>query len=157
MREPTELVRDALPESTTVDFKRDLPGNADRDRHEFLKDVCAFANSGGGSIYYGISEEEGAAAGLTPIGGSTYDDVVRRFGQILDAGIEPRLRGVEFRKFEEGDGFILGVRIPPSLNAPHRFMHNGHSKFVLRNNTHTVEMTFDQLRQAFNRSGSLID
>lgn len=157
MLDPQVLVRDALPESAAVEFKRDLPGNGDRDRYEFLKDVCAFANSGGGLIYYGVVEEQGAAAALVPISGQSFDDVVRRLGQILDAGIEPRLPGVEFKRFDDDNGFILGIRVPPSFNAPHRFSHNGHSKFVLRNNTHNTEMTFDQLRQAFNRTGSLIE
>jgi hypothetical protein len=157
MQDPVELVRDRLPESTTVEFKRDLPGNADRDRHEFLKDVCGFANSGGGTIYYGIGEQQGTAATLSPITEQTYDDVARRLGQIIDAGIEPRLRNTEFRQFDQEDGFVLGIRIAPSLGGPHRLIHGGHSKFVVRNNTHSTEMSYDQLRQAFNRSGSLVE
>jgi len=151
------LVGDAASESAQIEFKQLLPDRSDRGRHEFLKDVCAFANSGGGTIYFGIAEQDGTATSIEPITTESFDDAARRLGQMLDAGIEPRLPGAEFREFVHDEGYVLGLRVPPSFATPHRYLFNGHSKFVMRNNTHVTEMNYDQIRSAFNRSGSLME
>lgn len=44
-----------VPESRTLEYKRDLPDPKDRDsKREFLGDVTSFANAQGGDIVYGI-------------------------------------------------------------------------------------------------------
>ena len=42
------LVTNGDEERRTMDFKRDLPGNADKDKNELRADVTSFANAGGG-------------------------------------------------------------------------------------------------------------
>jgi len=143
------------PEGAAVDFKRELPGNADRDRHEFLKDVCALANANGGDLVYGIDEEDGCAKELRPIEVEAADVALRRLGQILDSGIEPRIPGVQFQVVPCAPGYCLVLRVPGSYNGPHRYLFNNHSKFVIRNGTHTTELSYEQLRGAFDRTASL--
>jgi len=50
------LVNNAVLELKTLDYKRILPGNSDGEKKEFLADIVSFANSMGGDIIYGISE-----------------------------------------------------------------------------------------------------
>jgi Putative DNA-binding domain len=59
-----ELCDEGCGESVTLDFKRDLPGASDKDKQEFLKGVCTFANADGGDLVYGITEQNGAASDL---------------------------------------------------------------------------------------------
>lgn len=59
-----QLCDDKCPESETLDFKRDLPGNSDKDKHELLKDICALANAGGGDLVYCVDEIDGVAASI---------------------------------------------------------------------------------------------
>ena len=92
------------PESQTLDFKRELPGPSSRFTHEFLKDVCAFANADGGDLVYGIAERNGVADAITPITNSGPDEVSRRLTQMLDAGIEPRLSGIAMHPVTIGAG-----------------------------------------------------
>lgn len=152
-----QLCDERCPESGTLDFKRDLPSSSDRDKHEFLKDVCALANSGGGDLVYGIDESGGVASSIVPIAEEIPDAAKRRLGQVLDAGLEPRLSGVQFRDVPVVGGFVLVVRVPPSFIGPHRYLFNNHSKFVMRNGTHNVELTYEQLRMAFDRTSTLAD
>jgi Putative DNA-binding domain len=53
-------------ESATLEFKAMLPQSApdDKSKQEFLKDVAALANAGGGDVVYGISEVNGKANAL---------------------------------------------------------------------------------------------
>ncbi|SEF13838.1 Putative DNA-binding domain-containing protein [Burkholderia sp. WP9] len=60
------LIDHGVRESRTLDYKRDWP--ADRDaRTELAKDVCAFANTMGGDLVFGMREEGGAAAAIVPL------------------------------------------------------------------------------------------
>ena len=62
------LVDRGVQEDATIDFKQSasfLPAPSDSvQRHEFLKDVTAFANAYGGMLVYGITEGRGAKKGV---------------------------------------------------------------------------------------------
>lgn len=152
-----ELCHQRCPESQTLEFKRALPGLRDRDKSEFLKDVCAVANTDGGDIVYGIAEEEGKAKELAPIVGEPADAAKRRLGQVIDAGIDPRLVGLQIQPVPVSGGYALIVRVPASFNGPHRYIVNNVGRFVMRNGTHTAELTYGQLRAAFDRTATLAE
>jgi Schlafen, AlbA_2 len=143
-------------ESPLLDFKRELPSKDDRGRQEFLKDVCAFANSEGGDLIFGIEETNGIAKAIVPITTEGSDTAIRRLGQILDAGLEPRIQGVRFRSVRfDGGTYVLLVRVPASFDGPHRFTVNNASRFVVRSGTHISDLPYEQLRMAFDRTASL--
>ena len=48
------IVQDKIPESRTLDYKRELPPQTDAGNKELLKDISAFANTVGGYLIYGI-------------------------------------------------------------------------------------------------------
>jgi hypothetical protein len=152
-----ELVSNGVAESKFLDFKKTLPGRDEKSRSELLKDICAFANCEGGYLLYGIEEKSGQAEKICPISDEASDHALRRLGQIVESGIEPRLSGIQFTPVPYEDGYVLAVRIPASFDGPHRFSSNGHTKFVTRNGTHTSELTYNQLRSAFDRTASLAD
>src|SRR5450830_1024301 len=93
------LCSEQCPESLTLGFKRLPPGKDSKNKNELLKDVCAMANSEGGDIVYGIGEgeEDGGASEIFPINGESEDDLLRRVGQVLDAGLEPRVIGLRLK------------------------------------------------------------
>ncbi len=147
------------PESQTLDFKRDLPGIGTRDRHEFLKDVSGMANAEGGDLVYGIAERDGTAESLSPIIGQNLDETKRRLTQLINDCIEPRITGVTFTDVQLlGGGAALVIRVPSSFDMPHRYrLENGNTRFVVRNGTINIDMSYDQIRSAFNRSITLVD
>ena len=49
----------AETESKFLDYKRDIVGNGDGDRKEFLYDISSFANTQGGYLVFGIEEAKG--------------------------------------------------------------------------------------------------
>jgi hypothetical protein len=149
------VCRDAWPESITLEFKRDLPGSSDRDKQELLKDVCALANADGGDLVFGIEERDGVAAGIAPIATEAADAAQRRISQVLEAGAEPRIFGVQMRPIPVNGGYVLVARVPPSYLGPHSIRVNSARRFVMRTGTNISDLTFDQLRSAFDRTASL--
>jgi len=81
------------PESETLDFKQMVPGNDDKVRQDFVKDVCAFANSSGGDLVYGIVDYDGKANELAPLPLGSFEETSTRLTQILGALVEPPLVG----------------------------------------------------------------
>jgi hypothetical protein len=151
-----KLCEEHCPESNSLDFKRDLPGGSDKEKQELLKDVCSLANTEGGDLVFGIDEMEGAAGALTPITTELADAAKRRISQVLDAGLDPRVRGIQLHQINVTGGYVLVVRVPASYDGPHCLrVNNNLRRFVLRNGTSTTDMTFDQLRSAFDRTASL--
>lgn len=151
------LCNEQCPESETIDFKRAIPRASDKDKHEFLKDISAFANASGGDLVYGISEENGFAKAIVPVTEESEDILRRRLGQILDAGLEPRIAGIKFHFINVTNGYVLIIRVPASFDAPHRYLFNNHSKFVMRTGTHITELSYAELRSAFDRTATLVE
>lgn len=150
-----KLCDDQCPESYTLDFKREPPGGLDKDKQELLKDVCSLANADGGDLVYGIEETSGVAGALMPISGELPDAAKRRLSQILDAGLEPRVQGIRMHHVDVKNGYVLVIRVPASYDGPHCVRVNNMRRFVMRNGTSTSDLTFDQLRAAFDRTATL--
>lgn len=152
-----QLCSDGCPESETLDFKRELPGNSDKEKHELLKDVSALANSEGGDLVYGIDEKDGAAAAIASISAEPADAAKRRIAQILDAGLEPRVQGIRMVQVDVSGGYVLILRVPASFDSPHCIRSNANRRFVMRNGTTTADMTYDQIRSTFDRTATLAE
>jgi hypothetical protein len=150
-----EACADGWPETQTLDFKWGLPGTTDEDRAEFAKDICAFANADGGDLVYGISDRNARANEIVPIQNLAPDTVRRRLTQMLDA-IEPRISSIRMEPVHLATGgFVWILRVPSSFDAPHTHRRDGLYRFALRNGTLTSDMSYDQIRTAFDRSTAL--
>lgn len=152
-----QICREQWAETQTLDFKAILPKSTDEDRLEFRKDVCALANADGGDIVFGVSEKAGRANALNPISGTTFDAAKRSLLQLLESRIEPAIPGVRFHEVQVEGGFVLVVRVPASFVGPHRFGAPAAERFVMRTDTKTIDLSYAQLRSAFERGSSLLD
>jgi hypothetical protein len=156
-----ELCESECPESQTLDFKRELPGKQDQDKHELCKDVVALANAEGGDLVYGIEEKNGVAGSIARISTEDADAAERRMRQVLDAGIEPKIHGLRIQKIPVSDGYVLILRVPASYDGPHCIRTDKNNKqqrrFVMRNGTMISDMSYDQIRGAFDRTATLAE
>jgi predicted HTH transcriptional regulator len=151
-------LKNTVGESTTLDFKRELPERSHNGSREFLKDLCAFANTHSGDLVFGIVEQNGVAVDVPGIEAADPGAEQERLEQIACSdGIEPRLPRPEFCRIEVGTGrFVFVVRVSQSWTAPHRVSLQGHGHFYARGATTTFAMNVQQLREAFTAAGSRI-
>ncbi len=144
------LIDNRVPESITLEFKRESYGPNDEAKREWLKDISALANTAGGDLVIGIEEEDGVASKLVGIRSTTADHEIRRLEAILQDCLEPRLIGTQVRPVElSTGGFVLVVRVLRSWNAPHRVVFKGVNRFYGRNAGSAFELGVEQLRNAF--------
>lgn len=148
-----------LPETDWIDFKAIAYG---KDKKiELCKDVISFANAEGGLIILGMTEEQGVAKDLRGLGENFNVDLeTRHLSQVIEHNIHPIIPGFRPLKVQLCDGkeWAIVLQIPRSPAAPHAIRVAGESpKFHIRRASKTSEMTYEELRMAFLRSGTLED
>src|SRR4051812_5591664 len=109
------LVTNGDEERRTMDFKRDLPGNADKDKNELRADVTSFANASGGDLIFGVDEARGVATAVPGLPGVDADAEIRRIEAVIQSSIDPRVPGFESRAIPiPGKAPVIVVRVPKS-------------------------------------------
>ncbi len=152
-----QLVTDQAQEGPHLDFKRDLPSNWDASaKNEFVADITAFANAGGGDVVYGADEDGDAKASAVVPQVINQDQEVRRLQDFLLNSVEPRIPGVQVHAVEVNIGGTAGhaivVRVPQSWVGPHRVKTNQH--FYLREGARKRQLDVPEIRGLFLRSES---
>jgi hypothetical protein len=152
-----KLIEDEVGEDKTTEYKAALSIETGDERKEFLADVCSFANTSGGFIFYGIEDrrdEDNKPTGIPSkaigISAPNPDELNRRIEEIIRSGLSRTLSGVQVKRvdgFEKGPIFVLHV--PKSWNAPHMVSYKGTSRFYGRSNSSKFQMTIDEIQKAF--------
>lgn len=144
-----------IPESHTLDFKRDFPDDRDK-RTSLAADVVAFANTRGGDLILGADEQGGVITQFMPIPLGDKDEALRTLQSALTDLIEPKIPGVHLEAVEAPcGGHIVIVRTPPSFQAPHRVRKSG--VFYSRTSTGIDPMDITTLRGTFLRSETAVE
>lgn len=96
-------------EADDVDFKSTFDASASRDWLELIKDIAAFANSGGGYILVGLNDD-GAPSGVDVSGLLSVDiaDIANRLHKYFGH----HFTGVELIQTQKESNEICAIRIP---------------------------------------------
>ena len=149
------LVENEVKEDRTIDFKADL----DRDKGDdlskkgisrFLENITAFANTQGGVMLVGITEEESCAKEVKGIQVMNRDSFQLTLENLLRDSVKPRLNGVTYDWIEIAKGtYILAITVPYSLQGPHVVEHGSQWRFFSRHSNGKHAMDVDEVREAF--------
>jgi hypothetical protein len=151
------LISSELREGKRVDYKRDLPGNSESQKKEFLYDVSSFANTVGGDLIIGVEEENGVPSRVIAVMPTNVDEEIQRMDGILMSGLEPRIRYHIRAIPHPQSGFVLVIRIERNGLAPHRVTYKGSDKFYARNSAGNYPLDVAELRDAFLLGASAAD
>lgn len=159
------LCENRVAENDVLDFKQALSSiDGEGDWQEFLlndkdakikiaKELVAFANTNGGTLLLGFSEDnENRASDLTPI--SQAEILKDRLVQILTETIEPPLHYLESAAIPSDDptrGVVI-FRTERSLDRPHRInmkrsKTTRHTEAYIRRGTNSEPMTMREIQQ----------
>lgn len=159
------LVDNGVSEARHLDYKQELPDLKSQDeKREFLYDVSAMANGGGGEIVFGVEEDrtDGKASGrplrVTGVHVVNPDSTVLSLENLIRDGIAPRIIGLQMRPIKLGeDSYALVIRVPRSLTAPHMVTINGLQRFYTRNSAGKHPMDVSELRAGFLASAGFME
>lgn len=151
------LISNEVREGRTIEYKRDLPGNADGDKKEFLADASSFANTAGGDLIFGLEETEGLPRGIFGIKSADLDMECTRLDSIMASGLAPRIR-YRNQIVNCADGKkVLVLRVEHSWTGPHRVIFKGDDRFYGRNSSGKYALDVNELRTAFTLFATAID
>lgn len=122
------LVDVGVSEGSRLDFKRDLydPRN-DPGKAEWAKDVTAFANTAGGTLLFGIREEDGTAVEVYGVPAVGLDKEASRLTNLLHTWTSPRVApNVDIATVDLGEGrAVMVVEVQRSWARPHAVLRPG--------------------------------
>ncbi|VWD65300.1 helix-turn-helix domain-containing protein [Burkholderia contaminans] len=148
------LIDNGVPESRTLDYKRDWPNSLEA-RVEIAKDICAFANTLGGDLIFGVVEKCGVADRIVPLDLANVDSELLTVVNAMRDLLEPRISAGLLSHFVplQLGGFVVVLRVAPSPGAPHRVTRDRH--FYTRTSVGKEQMDIHGIRNAFAASASL--
>lgn len=146
------LLDGKVSESQFLDYKADLTATAS---NEILLDTTAFANTLGGHIIFGMTEEGTFPTGIVGLPVIDRDMLKQRIHNQLRDTVRPPLNAVQFKDVEFDDGrWCLVMRIPGSWLRPHAVPVKGGLGFHMRNSVGNYPLDVAGLRSAFNLSAA---
>lgn len=151
------LITNHVLERRTLEYKAQLPDNSDGGKKEFLADVSSFANTIGGDLIFGITENQGILDSNYGLQVANIDAEIARMENIIRDGISPRMP-VEIKDIAiELDKVVIVIRIRASMESPHRVIFKAHDKFYARNSNGKYSMDVLELRNAFAQTSAITE
>lgn len=145
------LIRSQAEESIHMEFKSgDALGRTDSKKSEIAKDISAMANSDGGIIIYGLSEENHIASHFTFVDGDKFSK--EWLEQVINSKIKRRIPDLKIdviRISNKISQSIYVVRIPRSNESPHMA---SDGRFYKRHNFECIRMEEYEVRESFERT-----
>lgn len=113
-----QAIEEGVEERDDLDWKQDLVEQKKLKGEEFVKDIAAMANNGGGLIIYGVKENEKAAVARHDAPGFR-EGYERSLIAATIHHIHPPVFGVEAFLLQDDQGQAVVVSVPASADRPH--------------------------------------
>ena len=137
-----------VPESKTLEYKREMPAKDKEGITKLLASVTSFANTGGGDLLIGITEDHGLAAAIAGVQCADPETERLRLLHLLKDHAEPRIPGIELTTIPcDDDRVVILIRTPRSWLAPHRVKTD--NKFYGRTSAGKYPLDVAEIRNAF--------
>ncbi|MFM0320075.1 ATP-binding protein [Paraburkholderia nemoris] len=139
-------------ESVSLEFKdgTKLDGLSERAKTELITDVTAFANAGGGTIIYGVQEQQhngqSLAAAISPV--TDVHVTQDRLRDIIHSNTDPALRGFSITPIAANGGTVFVVEVDEGDTA---YQNKRDQKFYNRVDASARPMYAFAIRDVMNR------
>jgi hypothetical protein len=143
-----QAVERGISETDDLDWKSALPPSKGLPQTDYPKDIAAMANSGGGTIVYGVTEDQKAATGRTDVG-DLDEGHERALRSAAVTAISPPVFGLEVHRLGEPGARAIAVVVPASVDGPHLIYRGELFGAPVRNDADTVWMRERQIEAMY--------
>ncbi|WP_054248622.1 helix-turn-helix domain-containing protein [Rhodococcus opacus] len=141
-------VENGIKETDDLDWKSELPPARGLPQMDYPKDIAAMANSGGGTIVYGIEESQKAAIRRLDVGELT-ETHERALRSAAVTAISPPIFGLGIHVLGDPGNRAVAVVVPASVDGPHLIYRNDYFGAPIRNDADTVWMKERQIEAMY--------
>ena len=148
------LVGDGFFETDKFDFKEKLLHRKDDGKSitRLRRTVCAFANTEGGFLIYGVKDDRSLSYDKRIIGIDSKKGFPLEFGDKIGRVVEPQVY-YDFKnppiKIPNSSRVLHVIKIPQSPERPHMNREKGKQEFYYRKNGGNEPMSFQQIKESF--------
>ena len=149
-----DLVEEKVSENNKIEFKKFqfIDGKITTEQKEKIeKEIAAFANADGGTIYIGIDESrEKVASQVVGVGCGIekFDEIQLAIQSRLLAKVHPRIYGISMECFSLSDNdMVMTITVPKSISRPHAVNDGNKDNFYIRHSNGVTNMSLDDLRR----------
>lgn len=138
-------------ETSSLEFKQSAAlTNTDPHKKELVRDVTALANAAGGTIVYGIVEENGIATVID----EGIDVAPEWIEQVLESNAEPKVAGVVVKRIPLSEGrWAFAIEVPQATAlAPHQSKQ--HHQYFRRHGRKVLPMLDHEVRDLMRRGSA---
>lgn len=150
------LVENKVQENKSLDYKRDLKLNQDKDKKEFLFDMTSMANTEGGVFLFGVEEskdEKGQNTGtpelVVGVNIENFDKLTQQIEDLIKGNTDPVISSVSIKLIEVEEKNVLAIGIAKSYGLPTMVTFNETNKFYRRRNSGKFTVDVYELNQMF--------
>lgn len=152
------IIENNIPEGQKLEFKQYVFEDGkfnrlvEKSKNNLVKEIIAFANSVGGTIIIGISEDEKHNPNdVIDIGvdNATFETWQQSFRQFISAKIKPVIHGIDLKLHNYEGKSLISISIPKSIMKPHAFDDGNKDSFFIRYGNTINSMRLEELRSAF--------
>lgn len=144
----TAAIAAGLSETDDLDWKSELPPAKAITQTDYPKDIAAMANTGGGTIVYGIAETQGIATARSDIG--EFDETRERtMRSAAITAVSPPVFGLDIYAVGAPGHRVVAVVVPGTIDAPHLIYRGEYFGAPIRNNADTVWMKERQIETMY--------
>ncbi|MFQ5821022.1 MAG: helix-turn-helix domain-containing protein [Candidatus Heimdallarchaeota archaeon] len=152
------LIDNEVRETVQLEFKKTMSFN-NNSKRMLCRHVSALANSQGGYLIIGITEDDGVAKeiiGIPKMFGVTKTE--EWIEQVLISNIAQRVAPLIMKVIDietDPDNMVLVIYVPLSPRAPHMVTFHGENRYYVRHNTLTARAEEFEIRDIFVRSENM--
>lgn len=140
MSQLSQLMKYNETESTTLEFKRELPTN---NGHQITKTIVGFCNQFGGKLVLGVDNN----ADICGIAEKNIDDVIQSLQQSIYRSCTPAIIPSIYTQ-RINDKLILIIEVSAGMNKPYFISSLGLNEGTfVRAGAHTVKATHSMLQE----------
>ncbi len=116
-----QLISYCVAEAQTIEYKKELKVDNEKDKAEFRKDISSLANASGGHLIAGMAEANGVPIELCGMDIPNPNGFKLQLEALLQNKITPRIPGVsmEMLPLSNGNSAVI-IHIPQSFAKPHQ-------------------------------------
>ena len=156
-KELQALIDDRIAESKTLEYKGLEPDKTDPRSENLAKTVCAFANTSGGRLIWGIEEDDdGLPVRLKGVTSGEIDQRKQWLENKLRDLVQPVVPAIDIQTVDIGnDEHVFVVDVGESWVGPHWYKTN--KRFYRRRSDGNKDLEIGEVRSAFATSEGFTD